>query len=222
MPNSALCSQPMILSDSDVEQLVQVLLTHPSPRNGECPSQPAPKLTNITLRNTTLSLPELVNLLRWQPSLEVLSIHNPYLTAPMESFEYKDPALFSVQKLTITGNPESWPVDTFAVFVAKVLSTFQHVDRCQAHTGTALQDPIEIHVSATTESLFKISKMQLTLPKPLLIPFSKSVTGIVTIPQLRYSCTEKPVWPPPLEFNYQNEKIHVEHLTLIFPGRFIP
>ena len=98
----------------------------------------------------------------------------------MELFEYKAPALFSVQKLTITGNPESWPVDTFAVFVAKVLSTFQHVDRCQAYTGTALQDPIEIHVSATTEPLFKIFKMQLTLPKPLLIPFSKSVTGIIT------------------------------------------
>ena len=80
MPNNALCSQPMILSDSDVDQLVQVLLTHPSPRNGEFSSQHVPTLTNITLRNTTLSLPELVNLLRWQPSLEVLSIHNPHLT----------------------------------------------------------------------------------------------------------------------------------------------
>ena len=219
MPNNALCSQPMTLSDSDVDQLVQVLLSLPSPRNGECPSHPAPTLTNITLRNTTLSLPELVNLLRWQPSLEALSIHNPYLTAPMKSFKYKDPVLFSVQNLTITGNPESWPVDTFVVLVAKVLSTFRSIGCCQAYVGEQLENPIQISVSATTRPLFRISEMQLTLPRDLLVPFSSSVPDIVTIPRLRHVVMNEKDWPPPLEFNFQNEKIHVEHLTLVLPCR---
>ena len=220
MPNNMLCSQPMILSDSDVDQLVQVLLSLPSPRNGECPSHPAPMLTNITLLNTTLSLPELVNLLRWQPSLEALSIHNPYLTAPMKSFKYKDPVLFSVQNLTITGNPESWPVDTFVVLVAKVLSIFRSIDCCQAYVGEQLENPIQISVSATTRPLFRISEMQLTLPRDLLVPFSSSVPDIVTIPRLRHVVMNEKDWPPPLEFTFQNDSIHVEHFTLALPGGF--
>lgn len=218
----ALYSQPFKFTDS---ALSEEILSIPSRPQGRSLLQVAPPIKDLSLCNVGLGMRDLVNLLRLLPSLDILAIHNPLLTATLETYEYKDDIRFSLTSLTITGKPSRWPVQIFALLVTKVLSIFHSIDHCEVYTGAKPTDPIQVSVSETTKPLLNISKMQLALPRDLLALFSNLVTGIVTIPILRNhdgnfrACDDGPSWPPPVEFNFQNEKIHVEHLTLVLPCR---
>lgn len=180
----ALFSQPLKLTGNP--PVVDCLFIVPSPRNGGCLIQIVPALQNLTLRNTRLSLPDIVNFFRWLPSLNHLTIINPILTQDVKLFDYTRGAiiLFSLETLTVTCSADFWPLKTFVLFLTKVLSMLLSLESCKAYMGEELTLPTQLKVSESTSPFFNIRKMVITTQRTLLPQILRIVPGKFIVPEV--------------------------------------